>query len=216
MSLPDRYRTAALVLPSGDPDGTGAREFRFEVQAGADGETLEYGEELDVEETSGGQRVQTVLSNLLGEQDESVYQRLSANLGAGLHTITINGETAAAAQAPDGTLLQWGDDTDNTLSSTSATGQHPIAKVQVGMDVLTKVQLDSLPKNGLTGSDGLGEIHFAERHPNGVLDPISVVPLNIQLTSNRATTASVTITTVSAKSLEDVIDSVNRQKGGAQ
>lgn len=208
-------RAYEIVLPSADPDGTGSREFRFEGHVGEDSQPPQYQSDIQTEVTSGGQRIGNVLANILGDTDESPVQQIGVSLGAGLHQITLSFAVSIVDERPDGTPLQWGDDATETLTATSATGQHPADKVQIFEDVMSKVQPDSLPENGITGSDALAEVHYNQRRPSGVLEPLQVIPTNVQPTYQRAQSAGITFTGVTAKSLDDVIDSLDRTKRGA-
>jgi len=205
---------AELVIPSADPDGTGAREFRFAIQSGEE-QPIQYQPDQTLDVNQGGQRIQTLLAEVFSGADGSPYQQIAPNLGTGVQTVTLDGLVTQKAATVDGTTLQWGDDDSVGLTGTSATGQDIVAKTQVLEEVFQNIRPGSLPPSDLIGSDSLVEVQYGERHPAGVLDAQRVVPSNVTMTPTTATTATLSFTGITAVSLDEVLTSGQRQDGGA-
>lgn len=212
MTLSSDQQIVRLTV-HGAPEGGTARDHIFEMEAGTDDSPLQVTEGLRTGFISGGSGLNTILGELLGS-GESSNQDIVIDLGTSQFVLGV--EFAAW----EGSDLQWGDTGDSAqVTATDATGASAIEQMQVLMNTLNKVQIDSLPENlagEVTGSYGPATVEFGMHHSNGPLDPLDVVVESPRVSFSGGRPSSVTgeMEMVLAADLGTVFDAQGNTKRG--
>lgn len=208
MSLTADQQTFRLRI-TGDPDGTGTREGVFELTSGEQ-DTFAVRHEMRTGFIArGGSSINALLQNLTNA-DESQNKEIVIDGGQSQFTLEVS------ATLFDGSGDRWGD-TGTGGSATDATGDTAIEQMQVLMNWLRKVPVDSLPEelgDGLTGSYGPATVEYGAHHPNGSLEPLAVAIENPQLVPRPGGRVDLTLTAIEIASLGDPLDSRGNNKRG--
>lgn len=112
-----------------------------------------------------GSTVNSIISSLVGDGTNK-RQNFFIDLGGGIHAVEISFRGWEGAQDDSGNNVQWGNDSAQTKTQASATGQDPITQIDVLMRYLTVGEYDSR---------NTGTLEYGEYSSGGLYSPLNVV-----------------------------------------
>lgn len=153
----------ATLTIQADADGDGSAETGVFEMAG----NLEVTPSIRTGYIIGGRgsTFNAVISNLVAD-GESKRQGFFLDLGGGARAIEINFRGWKGAIDENGNNLQWGNDSSQTKTQASATGQDPLTQIDVLMRYLTVGEIDS--RNPAT-------LEYGEYSSSGLYSSLGVV-----------------------------------------
>jgi hypothetical protein len=209
MTLNSDQKVLTLTI-TGDPDGTGTRDARFEMPVGDQENGLQVVHELRTGFLAqGGGNINALIQALTGSGESKNKQ-----------VVVEGGDSQYALDASfrlfGGSGHRWGD-TGNGGTATDATGDSAIEQIQVLMYWLRTTSVDSLPENlagDVTGSYGPAQLEYGAHHPDGPLDPVDVAIENPQFTPEPTDRAQGQMTLIEIINLDTPLTSKNNSKLG--
>lgn len=156
----------AKLTMSADPDGDGVDETGIFHFVG----NLEITPSLQRNFLLGGRGA--LANAIFGDQlqdGESQRQGYYLDLGSGIFTIEVAFRGWEGATDDQGNNLQWGDNSTQALSQTSATGQDPLSQMDVFLKYMTVGTIDSRDP---------ATLEYGEYSSSGVYSALDVVVLD--------------------------------------
>jgi len=201
MPLSDSQKIAALEI-TGDPTDSGSSSTaRFEMRAAENGWRVQKSLDDNDLFRNFGRLINSVVTGLVND-DESPNKRITIDAGLKEHAIVVEFDQWAEAEDYGGNPLQWGDDPNSGLTDTSATGEHPITKMDIFFNWVRKTRIDS--RNNAGGGPAIFE--FGEHHPSGQLEPLEVILGDVDAVVTDANSVSFTIPMIEAAALGNILD----------
>jgi len=198
----------------GDPgDGQGSREAVFEMLAGGEETGLVAAHHVNYGYATGGGTTSSAVSSVFEDQfgDGVNTRKIHTATGGAEHRIELDFQGWAGAENPDtNEPLQWGDTGDDTnLTAWDATGERPLTQMQVLVNWLRNVPIDS----GTHPNAGQAELEIGEYSDNGVMERLDVVidGPTVEFSSLQPSTYDGSITLVETADLTKPIDAALRE-----
>lgn len=182
---------------SADVDGDKTDETAIFTIAG----NLDLSQAIRTGYLVGGQQsqVNSIIANW-ADPGQSKRQQFFVDLGAGARTWEVNWTSWEGAQDEDGNPLQWGNTGDpSQVTPGDATGASAVVQMEVFFQYLSV---------GTFSSDNLPVLRYGEHTPDGMYEPVEVVPESptIRKQADDGSWVDGSMTLVSAASLKQAID----------